>query len=115
MALQYKEEGNMFYKQKEFQKAISKYARVQCFTKSIMPSENFEVAAFQNLSKKTKSKIVEGEELEKCKDLVASTLLNMSICFYQMQKYQKCIDKATESLAIKPSIKAYYRRAQALA
>jgi len=32
-----KDEGNLFFKNKEYQKAISKYARVAMFTKSLLP------------------------------------------------------------------------------
>ena len=39
----------------------------------------------------------------------------MSICFFYLQKYQKSKEKATLSLDVKKSIKAYYRRAQARA
>ena len=39
----------------------------------------------------------------------------MSICFFNLKKYLKSKEKATKSLEMKKSIKAYYRRAQARA
>jgi hypothetical protein len=56
-AFQYKEEGNNFFKQKEYKKALAKYTRVQCFTSAIMPSKNSEVTTYQNMSKETKVSI----------------------------------------------------------
>jgi hypothetical protein len=37
MAFQYKEEGNAFFKVKEFKKALSKYMRVFLFTRALLP------------------------------------------------------------------------------
>lgn len=38
-AFQFKEEGNQFYKQKDYKKAISKYVRVQLYIKPLAPPE----------------------------------------------------------------------------
>jgi tetratricopeptide (TPR) repeat protein len=46
-------------------------------------------------------------------DLLSTTFLNMSICFFKTEQYQKAVEKATTSLGIKRSAKALYRRAQA--
>ena len=35
-----KEEGNVYYKTKDYTKALSKYATVQSYTRSIIPIEN---------------------------------------------------------------------------
>jgi len=53
-AFEYKEQGNEFFKQGDYKKALAKYARVQAFTNAIQPIKNQEVAMFQNLSKKGK-------------------------------------------------------------
>ena len=53
------------------------------------------------------------QEAQEMLDLQAATNLNMSVAFYMMKKYDKSIKKATESLALKKSIKAYYRRGKA--
>ena len=39
----------------------------------------------------------------------------MSICYFLQENYRKSIDRATESLEMMKTIKAYYRRAKALA
>ena len=53
-AIQFKEEGNALFKQKEYKKALGKYTRVQCFTMAIMPTKNSEVSTYQNMSKEIK-------------------------------------------------------------
>ena len=45
----------------------------------------------------------------------ASTFLNLSICYFLTNDFRKCIARATESLDLQKGVKAYYRRAQALA
>jgi tetratricopeptide (TPR) repeat protein len=37
----------------------------------------------------------------------------MAICFYLLQNYPKSVEKATESINMKPTIKGYYRRGKA--
>lgn len=49
------------------------------------------------------------------KEVNAATYLNMSTCFYLLQNYPKAIEKATESLANKKTIKGLYRRGKAYA
>ena len=46
-------------------------------------------------------------------DLQAATDLNMATAFFMQKKYEKCIQKASLSLDLKKSIKAYYRRGKA--
>ena len=45
--------------------------------------------------------------------MLSTTFLNMSICFFKTDQYQKAVEKATASLGVKRSVKALYRRAQA--
>ena len=56
---------------------------------------------------------VEGKELEQLKELLATTFLNMAICFFLTNEYSKAVEKATKSIQFKPTVKAYYRRAKA--
>ena len=39
----------------------------------------------------------------------------MSICFYLLKNYEKSIEKASESLKVKKTLKGYYRRGKAYA
>ena len=52
LALEFKEQGNEFFKQGDLKKAVAKYARVQCYTNAVMPPKSQDVAMYQNLSKK---------------------------------------------------------------
>ena len=45
--------------------------------------------------------------------MLSTTFLNMSICFFKTEQYQKAVEKATASLGVMRSVKALYRRAQA--
>ena len=42
MAKYLKEEGNNFYKNKDYENAIKKYARVRMFTQTFLPRDNQE-------------------------------------------------------------------------
>jgi len=42
MARMLKDEGNMYFKQKDFAKAISKWCKVTLFTKPFLPSKSGE-------------------------------------------------------------------------
>jgi tetratricopeptide (TPR) repeat protein len=48
-------------------------------------------------------------------ELQATTYLNMSQAFFQQKNFDKSIKKATDSLNLKKTIKAYYRRGKAYA
>ena len=41
--------------------------------------------------------------------------MNLSICYFLTENYKKSIERATESLALQKSVKAYYRRGKAKA
>jgi tetratricopeptide (TPR) repeat protein len=56
---------------------------------------------------------VNEDELKVLEELLSTTFLNMSICFFKTEQYQKAVEKATASLGVKRSVKGLYRRAQA--
>ena len=49
-----KEEGNIYFKEKDYKKALSKYTRVQCYTNVIMPPKDNEFSKFTQMSQKSK-------------------------------------------------------------
>eukprot|EP00347_Sterkiella_histriomuscorum_P006931 403350887 len=112
-AFQFKEEGNLFFKAKDYKRALAKYARVECYTRVLCPSKEGEMAMYGNMNKKAKELEANDEEIEKVNDLLATTYVNMSICFYLQQLYQKSLDKASKSVSAKPTVKGYYRRGKA--
>jgi len=56
---------------------------------------------------------VEGDEKDQVIELMATTFLNMSICFFLQGQYSKSVEKATLSLDYKKTLKALYRRGKA--
>merc|ERR1712151_228968 len=100
-----KEEGNTLFKEKEYQKAIDKYSRIEFFAKTIIADQKG--GSFSE-------KLTE-EENQEIRDIVAAGNLNMSICFFNLKDYLKSKEKASLSLEIKKTIKAYFRRASARA
>ncbi len=54
-----------------------------------------------------------GEEKTEIEELLATTYLNMAICFFLTNEFSKSVDKATLSIKYKKTIKAYYRRGKA--
>ena len=84
---------------------------MQLFTKPFLPKSADTDQMMSMINKQTVTEEVQQEML----DLQAATNLNMSVAFYMMKKYDKSIKKASESLALKKSIKAYYRRGKAYA
>jgi hypothetical protein len=54
MAFETKDQGNEFYKQGDFKRALAKYTRVQGYTKCVLPSKDQEASMYMNLSKSNK-------------------------------------------------------------
>lgn len=44
----------MFFKNKDYKRALAKYARVQCYTNILVPNKEGEMAMFTSMSKKAK-------------------------------------------------------------
>ena len=49
-----KEEGNLFFKAKDYKRALAKYTRVQCYTNSVLPAKDEQVKMYQNMTKESK-------------------------------------------------------------
>ena len=101
--------------------AVRKYAKVRAFLKPMMPAKGGADdgdAAFVNMLQKRDTEgdeALSDAELKEAVQVQASTFLNMAICFYLMEEYQKSIARATESLELQKNVKAFYRRARAKA
>ena len=101
MARMLKDEGNMYMKQKEIAKAISKWCKVTLYTKSFLPSKGGEDLM---LSMVRKHKTLDKDQQEEMINLQAVTDLNMATAFFRLKRYDKCIQKATLSLDLKKTI-----------
>ena len=106
-----KDEGNFYFKQKDYKKAISKYCRVQLFVKPLAPPKSEGPGDDPTLSmvQGMKQFSVSDEEVKQLHELQATAFLNMSICQFLLKEYQKSVDNAKKSLAYNKTIKGYYR------
>lgn len=117
-AMGMKDEGNFYFKQKDYKKAISKYVRIHLYLKNILsqftddPKANEGNPAMAMLGDKMKTTLND-EEVQACRDLQATAYLNMAICHHMQKNWQKAADNAEKSSKLKPTIKAYYRCGQA--
>ena len=116
-----KEEGNLYFKQRDYANAVKKYARVRAFLRPMIPSSDAQGqdnSQFLNMisqqSQNDEDKLSK-EEVKEAIQVKASTFLNLAICYFLTGEFRKSIARATESLDLQKSVKAYYRRAQALA
>lgn len=108
MAFELKEEGNKLFQNSDYENAIKKYARVRLFTQPFIPKGNQD--EIMSMMVKSKTDGISSEKKIEVVDLQAQTSLNMSTCFFKLGNYKKAVDKATESINLKKTYKAYYRR-----
>jgi hypothetical protein len=80
-AFEMKEQGNQFFKEKDYKRALAKYARVQCYTNAILPSKDSQVQMLTGMSKKSQAQFTTEEEGEEVRDLLCTTYANMAQCF----------------------------------
>ena len=80
-AMELKEMGNLFYKMKEYKKALGKYTLVQAYTRSIIPPDDEEAAAFTSGSRAM------DDQIEQAKELNSVTFLNMSLCYFHLEEW----------------------------
>lgn len=90
-----KDEGNFFFKQKDYKKAISKYCRVQLYIKPVAPLESSS-AGDPTLSMVSGMKQfkIDAELTKECHELQAVAYLNMAICWYLLKNYEKSKENA---------------------
>lgn len=90
----HKEEGNRFYREGEYRKALGAYHKVFCFVNGLVGPSGEQCA-------------------EEVKTLKKLTCLNMGACYLKLGEYQKCVEACTKSLESGHSSKAFFRRGQA--
>lgn len=104
-----KEAGNLFFRAKDYKKALSKYSLIRMYIKAILPPEDKEAQAFTD----GVGVPATADQLAQAKELSSQVYLNMSTCFFLLGDYQKSVEKASESLKYKKTLKGHYRRAKA--
>lgn len=102
----------MHFKQKDYKKAMAKYSRVLLFTKQLLPAD---AGADQMMSMIPGQQKLDEQGQKEVVELQAATFLNMSTCHFLQKDFKKSVDKASESIKLQRTIKAYYRRGKAYA
>jgi len=116
-----KEEGNLLFKQKDYVNAIKKYSKVRAYLRPVLPASggDAENASFVNMINQKPGDSGEdrlsAQETKLAVQVMAQSFLNMSLCYFMTEDFKKSADRASESLKLQKSVKAYYRRAKAKA
>ena len=104
LGISLKEEGNLYFKQKDYVNAIKKYSKVRAFMRQMMPASEGDAdnSAFLNMINKQgdESDKLTAEESKNAVQVMAQSFLNMSLCYFYTEDYRKSIERATESLKL---------------
>jgi tetratricopeptide (TPR) repeat protein len=115
-AQKYKDEGNEFFKAGELQKARGKYTRVFAYTKSLVGGGPDGSDAMVDMALKASSKGEIDQDLKKkARELERDVNCNMAMVYLKERNWAKAVEKATNSLNIEKTTKAYFRRGKAYA
>mmetsp|Transcript_18366 Transcript_18366/g.41533 ORF Transcript_18366/g.41533 Transcript_18366/m.41533 type:complete len:214 (+) Transcript_18366:98-739(+) len=111
----FKQQGNAFFKEGNFKRALGNYHKVFCYVNGLqMPGESNQVASCaQMMGRSVTGGQVPKERVEEVKRLKQSTHLNMAACYLKMGAHQKCVESCSKALADGDLPKAYFRRGQA--
>eukprot|EP00388_Colpodella_angusta_P001196 GDKJ01003936.1.p1 GENE.GDKJ01003936.1~~GDKJ01003936.1.p1 ORF type:complete len:176 (+),score=40.28 GDKJ01003936.1:44-571(+) len=110
-AKMFKERGNDFFKAGELTEALKEYHKSVLHAKGLVVS--MDVACFSHLGSDTQKEIVKAGDKTEVRSVLGQTYCNMSLVYYQQQKYVKSKEYAEKSLDVCPSMKGHFRRAEA--
>ena len=118
LAKEQKELGNQFFKAREFKKARMKYSRVFPYTKALIGGSAGSGDAVSNgmtemALKMAKEEGASPDLILEARALERDTASNMALVFLKEKNFKKAIEKATYSINVEKSSKAFFRRAQA--
>ena len=108
----FKKEGNEFFKAKNYPKARSKYARVFSYTRSLNMNTSSDSISKMALDSKGK---IPSSLSQKAKILERDSNSNLCMVYIQEKNWSRAILKATLSLEIEETAKAYFRRGKSYA
>lgn len=114
----YKEEGNTWFKEGNYKKALGAYHKVFCYVNGLQAaperasSDSKEDGASPSQSSTAANQIPK-ERADDVKKLKQSSRLNMAFCYLKLGEHQKCVDACSKALELGSSSKAYFRRGQA--
>jgi len=99
-AREYKQEGNEYFKEKNFRKARTKWSRVFAYTKAILgtsPGAGTEISnGMADMALKMVNKAKPGEDLIfTARNLERDTSSNMALTYLKDGEWKKALEKAT--------------------
>mmetsp|Transcript_59037 Transcript_59037/g.175629 ORF Transcript_59037/g.175629 Transcript_59037/m.175629 type:complete len:226 (+) Transcript_59037:71-748(+) len=112
----YKQQGNTFFKEGSYRRALGNYHKVFCFVNGLqIPGEKNEASSYADMmgTSMTSASQVPKERVEDVKKLKQSTHLNMAACYLKLSEHQKCVTACNKALAQGQLSKAHFRRGQA--
>eukprot|EP00419_Tripos_fusus_P004280 CAMPEP_0172682442 /NCGR_PEP_ID=MMETSP1074-20121228/18173_1 /TAXON_ID=2916 /ORGANISM="Ceratium fusus, Strain PA161109" /LENGTH=368 /DNA_ID=CAMNT_0013501127 /DNA_START=12 /DNA_END=1114 /DNA_ORIENTATION=- len=108
----YKEEGNRWFKEANYKRALGAYHKVFCYVNGLQVPSDREISSGDTGSQRGR---LPKERAEDLRALKQSTKLNMAACYLKVGEHQKCVDACTAALELGASSKAHFRRGQAYA
>lgn len=105
----HKEEGNRYYGEGSYKKALGAYHKVFCYLNGLQAPP----ADIRGSPSATGSTHIPKDRVQSVDKLKQSCRLNMAACYLKLGEHQKCVDACGKALALGDSVKAYFRRAQA--
>ena len=113
--ISHKEEGNLYFKQKDYANALKKYSKVRAYLSPMVAKKDQDNDQFVNMiaGKGPEAQLTKDEQ-KQAQTVMAQTFLNMAICYHLQQNFRRAVERAQESLDIQPTIKAHYRKAVSL-
>jgi FK506-binding protein 4/5 len=115
--LRFKEEGNEFFKQGSYPKALASYHKVFTHVAGLAKSDSKSPKSPEeggSPERAQNSFTIPAHRVDEVLALKQSTRLNMAACYLKQEKYSKAVDAASESLTLGESAKGHFRRGQAL-
>jgi len=114
-AEQYKQQGNAFFKDGNYKRALGSYHKVFCYLNGLqMPGEQSEASGYaQMVGQSSAATQVPPHAVEEVNALKSSSHLNMAACYLKTNSYAKCVDVCGKALQLERTSKAFFRRGQA--
>lgn len=114
----HKDEGNKFFKDGNYKKALGAYHKVFCYVNglqapSAMSSSDVKDGDSSPGRSASSSSQVPKDRVDDLRKLKQSSRLNMAACYLKLEEHQKCVDACTKAMELGSSAKAYFRRGQA--
>lgn len=112
----HKDEGNQYFKDGNYKKALGAYHKVFCYVNGLqIPNAASSAEDGNSVSSRAAppNGQVPKEKVEDLRKLKQSSRLNMAACYLKLEEHQKAVDACTKALELGSSPKAYFRRGQA--